>query len=29
VDDIVLTEGERTREAAHALGERIEEELGG
>jgi branched-chain amino acid aminotransferase len=28
VDDIVLTEGERTREAAQALGERIEEELG-
>jgi branched-chain amino acid aminotransferase len=29
VDEIVLTEGARTREAAQALGERIEEELGG
>jgi len=29
VDDIVLGEGERTQAAAHALGQRIEEELGG
>ena len=29
VDDIVLPEGERTHEVGHALGERIEEELGG